>query len=128
MPLIVQSSSTRPTTGRGRFRDPKTGKFQTGSLEKCPKCGSDTRIVNTRWAKKTGSFTRRCHCKSCGQKFVAVVGIRPSDINPNYRRTVQQQKSANRHSNACKNCEHWWGGRCEKGQTVASCTSYESSL
>ena len=126
MTLVVQSLSTKPTVGRGRNQCPKTKRFLTGTLEKCPKCGSDARIQNSRVSKKTGAWSRRCICKSCGQKFVAVYGVRPSDINPNYRRPTTER--LDRKNFACKTCEHWWGGRCEKGETLVSCTSYESCV
>ena len=129
MPLIVQGSSTKPTAGRGRFRNPKTGKFQTGSLEKCPSCGSDTKIQNCRTSVKTGSFSRRCICKGCGLKFVAVYGKRPSESMPNYlNRWETSERIPRQQIKKCIHCEHWWGGRCEKGQTIETCTSYESCL
>ena len=111
---------------KGRFRNKKSGQFQTGSLEKCPSCGSDTKIQNSRVSKKTGAWSRRCICKSCGQRFVAVYGVRPSDLNPNYRHKTSER--VDRKGFTCKTCEHWWGGRCEKGQTLTGCTSYESCI
>lgn len=126
MPLIVQSSSTKLTCGRGRNQDKKTGQFQTGTLEKCPSCGSDAKQRKTYVSKKTGSRSRYCTCKSCGLKFIAVVGVRPSDVNPNYQHKASERME--RKATTCKTCDHWWGGKCEKGLTRAGCTSYESGI
>ena len=126
MTLIVQSLSTVPTFGQGRNQNKKTGRFQTGTLEKCPSCGSDAKQRKTYVSKKTGSRSRYCTCKSCGLKFIAVVGIRPSDVNPNYQYKTSER--IERKGFNCKTCEHWWGGKCEKGQTLESCTSYELSI
>ena len=126
MPLIVQSSSTKLTCGRGRNQDPITKQFLTGTLEKCPSCGSDAKMRKTYTSKKTGAYSRYCTCKSCGLRFIAVVGIRPSDINPNYAHKASER--IERKDTTCKTCEHWWGGKCEKGETLAGCKSYELSV
>ena len=37
---------------------------------KCPKCGSDTKVIDGRWHDIYKSYIRRRECIKCGYRFI----------------------------------------------------------